>query len=259
MHNVAYAGHLGYQKTVATVKTHYFWLGLKKEIAEYIAECMECQKVKVEHRHPAGLLQPLPIPEWKWDVVTMDFITGLPRTSKQHDSIMVVVDKLTKAAHFIPLKTTHRAADVADIFLKEVACLHGIPKTIVSDRDPKFTSNFWKGLFKGFGTNLNFSTTYHPESDGQTERVNRVIEDILRMYVMDKPSRWEDYLHLVEFAYNNGYHTSLKMSPFEALYGRKCNTPVSWDNPADRAVIGPELLKEMEDQMIKIKQNLKAA
>jgi hypothetical protein len=259
MHNVTYVGHPGYQKTVAAVKNHYFWSGLKKEIAEYITRCMECQKVKAEHRHPAGLLQPLPIPGWKWDVVTMDFITGLPRTNKQHDSIMVVVDKLTKVAHFIPLKTTHRAADVANIFLKEVARLHGIPKTIVSDRDPKFTSNFWKGLFKGFRTNLNFSTAYHPESDGQTERINRVIEDMLRMYVMDKPSRWEDYLHLVEFAYNNGYHTSLKMSPFEALYGRKCNTPVSWDNPADRVVVGPELLKEMEDQMIKIKQNLKAA
>jgi hypothetical protein len=219
MHNVTYVGHPGYQKTVAAVKSHYFWPSMKKEIVEYITRCMECQKVKDEHRHPVGLLQPLPIPEWKWDVVTMDFITGLPRTSKQHDSIIVVVDKLTKAAHFIPLKTTHRAADVADIFLKEVARLHGIPKTIVSDRDPKFTSNFWKGLFKGFGTNLNFSTTYHPESDGQTERVNRVIEDMLRMYVMDKPSRWEDYLHLVEFSYNNGYHVSLKMSPFEALYG----------------------------------------
>jgi hypothetical protein len=157
----------------------------------------------------------------------MDFITGLPRTTKLHDSIMVVVEKITKAAHFIPLKTTHKAADVVDIFLKEVAQLHGIPKTIVSNRDPKFTSNFWKGLFKGFGTNLNFSTTYHPEFDGQTERVNRVIEDILRMYVMDKPSIWKDYLHLIEFAYNNGYHASLKMSPFEALYGRKCIISVS--------------------------------
>jgi hypothetical protein len=102
--------------------------------------------------------------------------------------------------------------------MREITRLHGIPKTIVSDRDPKFTSKFWKGLFKGFRTNLNFSTAYHPESDGQTERVNRVIEDILRMYVMDKPSKWEDYLHLVEFAYNNGYQASLKMSPFEALY-----------------------------------------
>jgi transposase InsO family protein len=185
----------------------------------------------------------------------MDFITGLPRTNKQHDSIMVVVDKLTKAAHFIPLKTTHKATNVIDIYMREIARLHGIPKTIVSDRDPKFTSKFWRGLFKGFGTNLNFSTTYHPESDGQTERVNQVREDMLRMYVMDKPSRWEDYLHLVEFAYNNGYQALLKMSPFETLYGRKCNTPISWDNPTDREIIGPELLREMEEQLLKIKQN----
>jgi hypothetical protein len=156
----------------------------------------------------------------------MDFITGFPRNRKLHDSIMVVVDKLRKDA-LIPLKTTHKEADVADIFMKEVARLHEIPKTIVSGRDPKFTSKFWKGLFKGFKTNLKFSTTYHPETDGQTERVNRVIEDMLRMYVMDKPSKWEDYLHLVEFAYNNGYQASVKMSPFEAVYSRMCNTPVS--------------------------------
>jgi hypothetical protein len=221
MHNVTYVGHPGYHNTMEAVKSHYFWLGLKREIAEYITRCMECQKVKAKHRHPAGLLQPLPIPEWKWEVVTMDFIIGFSRMSKQHDSIMVVVDKLTKDSHFIPLKTTHKVADVVDIFLKEVARLHRIPKMIVSDRNPKFTSNFWKELFKGFGTNLNFSTAYHPESNGQTERVNRVIEDMLRMYMMDKPARWEDYLHLVEFSYNNGYHASLKMSPFEALYGRK--------------------------------------
>jgi hypothetical protein len=166
MHTVPYAGHPVYQKIVAVFKNHYFWLGMKRDITEYIARCMECQKVKAEHRHPTGLLQPLPILEWKWEVVTMDFITGLPRTTKLQDSIMVVVDKLTKDAHFIPLKTTHKAADVADIFVNKVARWHGIPKTIVSDRDPKFTLNFWKGLFKGFRTNLNFSTTYHPNSDG---------------------------------------------------------------------------------------------
>jgi hypothetical protein len=143
--------------------------------------------------------------------------------------------------------------------MKEVAQLYGIPKTTVSEKDSKFVSNFWKGLFKGFRMNMNFSTTYHPESDGQTKRVNRVIEDILRMYVMDKPSKWEDYLHLVEFMYNNGYHASLKMSPFEALYKRKCNTPVSWDNLTDRTVVGLELLSDMEDQMTKIKNNLKAS
>jgi hypothetical protein len=240
MHNVPYAGHLGYQKTISAVKSEYYWRDMKREIADFIAKCLECQKVKAEYRHPTGFLQPLPNPEWKWEVVTMDFITRFPRTSKQHDTIMVVVDKLTKFAHFIHMKTTNKATDVADIYMREVACLHGVPKTIVSDRDAKFTSKFWKGLFKGFRTNLNFSTTYHPKLDGKTKRVNQVIEDMLRMYVMDKPSKWEDYLHLVEFSYNNGYQASLKMSPFEALYGRKCNTPVSWDNLADRAVVGPE-------------------
>ena len=121
MHNVPYTGHLGYQKTVAAVKSHYFWPGMKKEIADYIARCMEFQKVKDGHRHTAGLLQPLPIPEWKQEVVTMDFIMEFPRTGNQRESIMVVVDKLKKATHFIPLKTTHNATDVVDIFMREVA------------------------------------------------------------------------------------------------------------------------------------------
>jgi hypothetical protein len=200
MHNVPYVGHPGYQKMVIAVKSHYYWPDMKKEIVEYITRCMECQRVKAEHRHPAGLLQPLPIPEWKWEMVTMDFITGLPRTNKKHDSIMVVVNKLTKVAHFIPFKNAHTTYNVVDIYMREVARLHDIPKTIVSDRDPKFTLKFWRGLFKGLGTSLNFSTSYHPKSDGQTERVNQVIEDMLRMYVMEKPSRWEDYIHLVEFS-----------------------------------------------------------
>jgi hypothetical protein len=224
---------------------------MKKEVVDFISKCLEFQKVKDVNRHPASFLHPLPILEWKWEVVTMDFITKLPRENKQHDSIMVVVDKLTKAAHFIPVKLTHKEANIDDVYIREIARLHGIPKTIVSDSDLKFTSNFWKVLFNGFATNLNFSTTYHPESDEQTERVNQVIEDMLRMYVMDKPSKWEDYLHLVEVSYNNGYQTSLKMSPFEALYGRKCNTQVSWDNPTDRVVVGPDLLREMEEKIIK--------
>jgi hypothetical protein len=173
------------------------------------------------------LLHPLPIPEWKWEVVIMDFITKFPRTSKQHDVIMVVVDKLTKAAHFIPMKVTHKETNVFDICMMELAHLHVIPKIIVYDRDSKFTSKLWKGLFKGFETNLNFNIAYHPENDGKKERVKQVIEDMIRMYVMDKPSKWEDYLHLVEFSYNNGYKESLKMNPFEELYGRNCNTPIS--------------------------------
>jgi hypothetical protein len=164
MHNVPYAGHPGYQKTVVVIKSHYFWPGMKREITEYIAICMELQKVKAQHRHSAGLLQPLPIPEWKWEVVKMDFIMGLPRTGKLHDSIMVVVEKLMKAAHFIPLETTHKAIVVVDIFMKEVARMKFLKQ--LCPTDPKFTSNFWKGMFNEFGTNLKFSTTYHPESDG---------------------------------------------------------------------------------------------
>jgi hypothetical protein len=259
MHIVPYSRHPGYQKTIVAVKSQYYWTGMKREVVDFIARCLECQKVKVEHRHPVGLLQPLPILEWKWEVVTMDFITKLPRTNKKHDSIMVMVDKLTKAFHFIPVKLTHKETNIFYVCMRDIARLHDIPKTIVSDRDPKFTSKFWKRLFNGFGTNLNFSRAYHPELDGQTERVNQVIEDMLRMYVMDKQSKWEYYPHLVDFSYNNGYQSSLKMSPFEALYGRKCNRPVSWDNPTDREVVGLDLLREMEEQMIKIKQNLKDA
>jgi hypothetical protein len=139
MHNVPYVGHPGYQKTIVAVKIQYYWPGMKKAIAYFISKCLECQKVKAEHSHPAGLLQPLPIPEWKCEVVTMDFITKLPRTNNQHDSMIVVVDKLTKAAHFIPVKLTHKAINIVDVYMKEIGRLHGIPKTIVFDRDPKFT------------------------------------------------------------------------------------------------------------------------
>jgi hypothetical protein len=134
-----------------------------------------------------------------------------------------------------------------------------VPKEIVSGRDPKFTSNLWKCLFKGFGTNLNLNTTYHPELDGKIERTNIIIGDMLRMYVMEQPSKWEDYIHLADFSYNNGYQSSLKLSPFESLHGRKCNTPTSWDNAVDIEVIGPDLLKEMGEKMTKIKHNLKAS
>jgi hypothetical protein len=127
----------------------------------------------------------------------MDFITKLPRIRKKHDSIMVVVDKLTKATHFIPVKLTQKATKIDNIYMREIAQLHGITKKIMSEVDKKFTSNFWKGLFKGFGTNLNFSTTFHRESYGQVERVNQVIVDMMSINMMDKPSKWEDYLHLV--------------------------------------------------------------
>eukprot|EP00253_Pinus_taeda_P005349 PITA_05349 len=247
-----YAGHPGYQKMITAIRKEYFWPGMKKNIVEYLSQCLECQQIKAEHQHPAGLLQPLQIPEWKWEVISMDFITGLPKTKRNNDSIFVVVDKLSKAAHFIPVQSTYRAAQIAHIFMQNIFRLHGLPKNIISDRDVKFTSAFWKTLFAELGTQLSFSTAYHPQTDGQTERVNPMVEDMLRAYVMQQPTRWEDYLHLVEFSYNNGYHTSTQMSPFEVMYGRKCRTPTSWGGPEDKLSLGPEMLKEMEDMVKKV-------
>jgi hypothetical protein len=172
MHKVPYARHPGYQKKIATIRKQYYRPGMKKELSYFIARCPKCRKFKTKHKHLASFLQPFPIIEWKWEVVTMDIITKLPRTSKQHDSIKVVVDKLTKDAHFIPVMLTHKETKIVDIYLKELDILHGIPKAIMYGRDPKFTSKFWKGLSKGLGTHLNFNTTYHPNSYGKKKRFN---------------------------------------------------------------------------------------
>jgi hypothetical protein len=246
LHKRPYTGHPGYQKMITATRKTFYCPGLKKYIAEYLAKCIECQQVKEKHRHLARLLQPLPIPKWKWETISMDFITGLPTSTKQNDTIMVVVEKLSKSSHFIHVKSTCKAIDIASIFMKEIFRLHGMPKEIVFDRDTKITSNFWKSLMVGLEAKLLFSTAYHPQIDGHMERVNQILEDMLRMHVMHQPKKWEDFLPLVEFAYNNGYQESLKMSPFEVLYGRPCNTLVSWSNHLNRVTIGPDMLKEME-------------
>jgi hypothetical protein len=160
---------------------------------------------KVEHKHHAGLLQPLQILEWKCETISMDFISGLPKTIKKHDAIIVVVDELSKVAHFIPIKYTFKTIGVANVFIKEIFKLHGLPKTIVSDRDAKFTPSFWKILFVGLGTQLAFRMAHHPQIDGQNERVNRVLEDMRRMHVMHQTRQSKEYLPLVDFTYNNGY------------------------------------------------------
>jgi hypothetical protein len=184
MHNVPYTRHPGSQKIIAPVRSQFYWHGMEKDIVDYISRCIEFQRVKDEHRHPLGLLQPFPIPEKKWEIITIDFITKLPWTARQHDSIMVVADKLKKSTHFFPINMTHITTNIVEIYTREIARLYGIPKETVSNKYTTFTSNLWRGLFKGFGTNMNFSTTYHPHSHGNIERFNQSIEDILRMYVM---------------------------------------------------------------------------
>jgi hypothetical protein len=167
---------------------------MKKDVANYITRCMERHKVNSKHRHLARSLQSFPILEWKWELVTIDSITKLPKTTRQHDSITLVVNNLTKFPHFILVKMSQKATKIAEIYMQEIDRLQRMTKEIMSARDPKFTSNFWKGLFKGFGRNLNFSTSDHLESNGKIEMINEIIEDMLRMHVMDKISKWEDYI-----------------------------------------------------------------
>ena len=159
----------------------------------------------------------------------MDFITGLPRTQSGYDSIWVIIDRLTKVAYFIPVKTTYAGNKLAELYMARIVCLHGVPKSIVSDRGSQFTSRFWESLHEALGTKLNFSTAYHPQTDGQTERVNQILEDMLRACALDYGKSWDKNLPYAEFSYNNSYQASLKMSPFEALYGRQCRTPLLWD------------------------------
>ncbi len=145
---------------------------MKREIAKYVVVCDSCQRIKAEHQRPVGLLQPLQIPQWKWDEIGIDFIVGLPCTRTGYDSIWVVVDRLTKSAHFIPVKTNYSSAVLAELYMSRIVCLHGVPKKIVSDRGTQFTSHFWQQLQEALGTHLNFSSAYHPQTDGQTERTN---------------------------------------------------------------------------------------
>ena len=159
--------HPGATKMYQDLRQTFWWTRMKREIARFVAECDVCRRVKAEHQRPAGLLQPLPVPEWKWDSIGMDFIVGLPRTSKGSDSIWVIVDRLTKIAHFLPVRTTLKVGNLADLYVSRIVSLHGVPKTIISDRGSQFTSQFWHSLQEAMGTRLSFSTAYHPQTDGQ--------------------------------------------------------------------------------------------
>jgi transposase InsO family protein len=187
------------------LKKRFWWYGMKREIAEYVARCDSCEMIKAEHQRPIGFLQPLQIRQWKWDEIGMNFIVGLPRTRDGYDSIWVVVDCLTKAANFIPVKTTYNSAVLAELYMSRIVCLHGIPKKIVSDRGTHFTSHFWQQLHEALGTHLKFSSAYHPQKDGQTERTNRILKDMLRACALQDKLGLDKRLPYAEFSYNNSY------------------------------------------------------
>ncbi|GJT41764.1 putative reverse transcriptase domain-containing protein [Tanacetum coccineum] len=257
-HKSKYSIHLGSEKMYQTVM-RYWWPNMKADIATYVSKCLTCAKVKAEHQRQSGLLVQPEIPQWKWDNITMDFVTKLPKSSQGYDTIWVIVDRLTKSAIFIPMKETDPLEKLARMYLKEVVTRHGIPVSIICDRDPRFASNFWRSLQKALGTSLDMSTAYHPQTDGQSERTIQTLEDMLRACVIDFGNGWVKHLPLVEFSYNNSYHASIKAAPFEALYGRKCRSPVCWAEVGEVQLTGPEIVQETTEKIIQVKQRMQAA
>ncbi|CAN6542625.1 unnamed protein product [Malus baccata var. baccata] len=258
-HCSAYAMHPGGTKMYHTIRPFYYWPGMKREIAEYVSRCIVCQQVKAERKKPFGRLQPLPVPQWKWENITMDFVYKLPRTQNGFDGIWVVIDRLTKSAHFIPVREKYSLNKLAQLFISKVVKYHGVPVNIISDRDPRFTSKFWTAFQEALGTRLLYSTAYHPQTDGQSERTIQTLEDMLRSSVMQFGDSWHDRLDLMEFAYNNSFHSSIGMSPFEALYGKACRTPLCWSEVGERILEGPEIVDETTQNIQVIKSNMKVA
>lgn len=218
LHNSPVGGHSGQQGTYMRLKSMFYWNGLKRDVIEYVRACDTCQRCKDEHIHSPGLLQPLAIPEQAWSSISMDFIEGLPK-SHNKEVVLVIIDRLTKYGHFLALSHPYTVEQVAEMFMENIYKLHGLPQDIVSDRDRVFVSQFWKGVFKAMGVKLSMSTAYHPHSDGQTERLNRCLETYLRCMTFQRPKQWVKWLHLAEFWYNSNHHSSLQLTPFQALYG----------------------------------------
>ncbi|GJV13656.1 putative reverse transcriptase domain-containing protein [Tanacetum coccineum] len=256
-HKSKYSVHPGADKMYYDLRDRYWWPGMKKDIAEYVSKCLTCLKVKAEHQRPSGLLQQPEIPVWKWEGIAMDFVTKLPRTSSGHDTIWVIVDRLTKSAHFLPMREDYKMERLARLYLNEIVARHGVPISIISDRDSRFTSRFWQSMQEALGTRLDMSTAYHPQTDGQSERTIQTLEDMLRACVLDFGGSWDVHLSLVEFSYNNSYHSSVRCASFEALYGRKCRSPIMWAEVGEGQLIGPELVQETTEKISQIKDRLK--
>jgi hypothetical protein len=234
--------HAGSTKMYRDLSENFWWSNMKGEIAEYVSGCDTCQRIKASHLKTAGHMQPLSIPAWKWDDISMDFIVGLPLTPRKHDSICVIVDRLTKTAHFIPVHTTYLVERYAEIYVDLIVRLHGVSKSVLSDRGTQFVARFWPQVHESLGTKLIHSSSYHPQTDGQTKRVNQIIEDMLRACVIHFDKSWDKCLALTEFSYYNSYQASLKMASFEALYGRRCRTPLNGSQAGERTLFGPKLV-----------------
>ncbi|KAH9763374.1 Endonuclease [Citrus sinensis] len=257
-HTTLYSLHPGTTKMYKDLNKHYWCPGMKKDIVEFVAKCLTCQQIKAEHQRPAGLLQSNQIPQWKWEEITMDSVVDLPKTTKMHDAIWVIVDRLTKSTHFLPIRMTYTMDQLAEIYVKEIVRLHGVPISIISYQDARFTSTFWEKLHKAMGTRLKFSTTFHPQTNGQSERMIQTLEGMLRGCAIDFQGSWSKYIPLLEFGYNNSYQATIGMAPYEALYGRKCRSPIHWDEMGERRHLGPDLITASFEAIEKIRQRMQA-
>nr|GEU76278.1 putative reverse transcriptase domain, ribonuclease H-like domain, aspartic peptidase domain protein [Tanacetum cinerariifolium] len=258
-HKSKYSIHPGSEKMYRDIKKLYWWPNMKANIATYVSKCLTCAKVKAEHQIPLRLLVQPKIPEWKWDNITIDFVTKLPKSSQGYETIWVIVDRLTKSAIFMPIREIDPLDKMARMYLKEVVTKHGIPVSIICDHDPRFSSNFWKSIQKALGISLDTSTAYHPETDGQSERTIQTLEDMLRACIINFGNGWVKHLPLVKFSYNNSYHASIKAAPFKALYGQKCRSPVCWAEVRQVQLTGPKLVQETTKRIIQIKQRIQTA
>ena len=264
-HDAKFSGHVGGTRTLHNLSRHYWWPGMRSDVRRYVAECVSCQRNKPTNQARAGLPQPMPIPEAPWETMTMDFIMELPVTDAGYDAVVVFVDKLTKLCHIAPCKTTTTAEQFARIYLEHVVKHHGFQKDIISDRDPRWQSEFWKELSKDFEMKLRFSSAFHPQTDGQTERTNRTLEEMLRHYVSPNHSDWDKHLPMIEFAMNNSLQSSTGQTPFYLYTGRHPITPLSSlseaKNAAARSVslswqervqMARKCLMDAQSRMIKI-------
>lgn len=199
---------------------------MSRSIYSYVVSCPSCQRNKPVMQRPLGLLQPLPVPSSKWEQITMDLITDLPVTKRGHDAVVTFVDRLTKMVHFAPTTKTAGAEAIAHVFVRTWYKHHGLPRVIISDRDRRFLSHFWQALFKALGTELRFSTAFHPQTDGQSERANRTLEEVLRHFVSPRQDDWDDYLDFAEFAINDSVSPSTGYTPFYLAYGQNVSSPI---------------------------------
>ncbi|KAG6402647.1 hypothetical protein SASPL_134849 [Salvia splendens] len=257
-HSTLTAGHPGVERTFRRLAMSFFWPKMRKDVEKFVATCVDCQTTKYSTQKPAGLLQPLPIPSKVWEDVSMDFITGLP-PSRGYTTIMVVVDRLTKYAHFAPLPTRFDAMRVALLFVDTVVKHNGFPKTLVSNRDTVFLNAVWVNMLNLSGTKLHFTTAYHPQSDGQTEVRNRGLEQYLRVFTADKPSKWANLLPWAELALNCFYHEGLGTSPFHALYGREPPALIAAPPSRTTPPAVADLIRQRRSLLVDLRRNLEGA